>query len=302
MVFDEFTKMVKKEVQKKLGENVTVRIDKMKKNNNVELTALHITESDCNISPTFYLEGYYDKYREKGSIDCIVDSICCAYFKNKPKEDFDISRFSDLNQIKKTFSYKLINSEKNEELLKDVPHVLYLDLAIVFYCAIYDEEFGRATILIHNNHLKLWGISKGELVKMATENTPVILPYEITDMRDIIRRIVKDELFVAQMERDKEHSFYVLTNKYGHFGAAAILYPRVLSDFAFACQRDLIILPSSVHEVIIIPVEEGEMEYDILREMVCEVNRTHVEKEELLSNEIYIYDRQLGELKIALNN
>ena len=89
----------------------------------------------------------------------------------------------------------------------------------------------------------------------------------------------------------------VLTNSRRYLGAACILYRGVLERFAKKLGENLYILPSSVHEVILLPETKVNSSKNLLR-MVMEVNRTQLAPEEVLSDTVYYYDRKSGKISI----
>lgn len=60
----------------------------------------------------------------------------------------------------------------------------------------------------------------------------------------------------------------------------------------------MIILPSSIHEVLLVVYEE-ELCMEELKEMVRHVNQTEVAKEEILSDNVYIYSRKTDKISIV---
>ena len=264
------------------------------KNNGIILNGLTVMGENCNISPTIYLNEFYEAY-ENGimTLGGVVDEVMDTYDRNKVNQSVDMNRFMKYELVKDKIIYKLVHAEKNSELLADVPHIRLYDLAIVFQCLVAEEAIGNATVLIHNAHLKLWRIDEKELYKDAIANTPYLLPYEITAMQEIIRQLLElDEDLPIEEGR---LPMYVLSNKTRIFGAACILYPNVLKDFANKLESDLYILPSSVHEVILLPASEVENANE-LEDMVCDINETQLKPEEVLSNSIYYYSRKEDKL------
>ena len=75
-----------------------------------------------------------------------------------------------------------------------------------------------------------------------------------------------------------------------------MMYPNVLKDFANEQDVDLFIIPSSVHEVILVPKEGGSAKR--LNEILNDVNQNSVDPIEILSNRIYSYSRELDEVVI----
>lgn len=294
MLFEEFTKLVEEQVKEKVGNQAEVTLDTVHKNNGVRLEAIHISREAGSICPTIYLNNYYECFKEGMRIEDIAEDILRTNKRHQGGKESEIMAFMELSKIRHAFACKLIHNKKNEELLADVPHIPFLDLAVVFYCSIELEDFGRASILIHNSHLKLWDITQEELARMAMENAPKILPCEITSMVEIVGRMMSEELFAKQAAELEYPPLYVLTNSQSYFGASAMLYPGVLADFAAEKEKNLIIIPSSVHEVLLVPVEDASQK-EWFDGMVQEANELHVEPEEVLSEHVYYYDRERGE-------
>lgn len=299
MNYSEFKEAVIAYICHALNETAQVSIHPITKNNHILLDGLTIQEDNCNISPTIYLNYYYDEMLTGKPLSAICEHILQTYQSSKPEENIDVSFYTDYDNISNKILFKLIHAKKNEELLKEIPHILYLDLAIVFYCLISTTPNGSATILIHNQHLNFWNIQTGDLYQQALRNTPSLLKVEIKNMNDIMQ-----ELFVdGQLDDCMEENYapmYVLTNTQKLYGAGCILYSDVLNQFATRLDTDLYILPSSVHEVILLPVA-ADTSVDELNQMVCDVNETQVLSEEILSDHIYFYSLSKKELLIPDN-
>lgn len=309
MEFTSFKTLVRDEVAKRTGEQFHVRINDVTKNNGVVLSGITMLQDDNNISPTIYLNKYYEAY-ENGDITlrCIVDEVLDTYERNKVNQSVDMRFFMNYERIKDRIIFKLIHAERNKELLKDIPHIRYLDFAIVFQCLISDEMFGNATIMIHNAHLKIWEITENELYEKAIKNTPVLQRYDIKTMKDVLcEMMLLEEMEGKEILNKNEYiedlqdatPMYVLSNRTRVQGASCILYPNILKDFASAVKSDFYILPSSVHEVILLPAQ-GDEDKEGLKRMVCEVNETQVEREEVLSDSVYYYSQEKGELSILV--
>jgi hypothetical protein len=219
------------------------------------------------------------------------------YRHNRPTKSIDVRFFTQFENTKSKIAIKLINYEKNKTLLQDVPHIRFLDLAIVFYCLItMDEEVGNATILIHNSHLAYWNVTLEELFAIAKENTRKLLPEKISDMNDMLQELSKRQLISAPMLADEErYPMFVLTNERNLHGAACILYDDLLKQYAAQADTDFYILPSSIHEVILIPTTEDTCQEE-LSEMVMEVNASQLLEEEVLSDHAYYYSRKTNEI------
>lgn len=305
MEFASFKELIKEEVERRAGETYHVRINDVMKNNGVVLSGLTVMQEDSNISPTIYLNNYYEEYENgQTTLGYIINDVMDVYNKNRVNRKLDMRYFLNYESIKSHIVLKLINTEKNKVLLNDVPHVEFLDLSIVFQCIISDERIGTASVLIYNAHAKLWGVDSKELYRRACENTPRLLPYEIKNMSDMLEEIMYDDNIDDETEKEdiiKEScenlSMYVLTNKRRTEGAACMLYPNLIEDFSKAIDRNLYIIPSSVHEILLMPADD-ENEIESLKAVIKEVNETQLLIEEILSDSLYFYDRSSKKFKI----
>jgi hypothetical protein len=293
MNYQEFVSSVTGFLRETLPEGTDFNLIPMEKNNGVILDGLSVRKQGQKIAPTIYLEFYYRDYLSGRSMQHICDTIleCCE--DSSFIEDFDVELFSDYRKIKPTVVYKLIHYEKNRELLEKIPHLPYLDLAIVFYCLLPDTPMGSATVLIHNSHLKLWNISCLELYRDARENCLRLLPAELRSMEEVIGELSDTQPPAGEYEVP----MYVLTNTRKALGAACILYEGVLEHCAEQVGEAFYLLPSSIHEVILIPAsivtDVGE-----LIAMVREINATQVRDTEVLSDQIYFYSPESGHLTL----
>lgn len=290
-------------LQQQLGEAAAVSLHSVTRNNNVQFDGLTIQDPSVNISPTIYLNPYYDEYIHGRAFDSVTEDILAAYRGSRMEKSIDLSFFTDYEKAKQRIIYKVINYKRNEALLQDLPHFRFLDLAVVFCCLLTDSSQGSATILIHKHHLDCWHITQDELYEQSVANTPLLLPDVLSPMTDVLKtlsaEIMPDRPYTGngQLPPDDGLPLYVLTNSSRLFGASCMLYPGVLADFAAKLHADLYILPSSVHEVLLLP-KLKDISLKELNAMVREVNATQVQEDELLSDHIYLFERSRGYLTL----
>lgn len=322
--FMSFTQAILKNLREKLGSDYTIFSHSVKKNNGRELTGIVVRHAGHSTSPTIYINSFYRKNITGEEIQKISDRLYDEFLAAEFEEDMDLSGFVLFENAKKKLAYKLIHAGKNRELLKSVPHKLFHNLAIVFYYTVQEAPFyGKATILVRNSHMKRWGTNVEELMQIAKQNTPMLFPSVIDDMANVMREILAqglkedilgaksgekekaalldekwlDELLDQMSEsggRDKI-PMYVLSNEQKLYGAACILYPGVLKKFAEKMGQDFYVLPSSVHEVILVPTEAGTDQESLL-EIVTDINRTQVAEDEVLADSVYYYERSRDQI------
>lgn len=293
MSYEHFCERMKDILQQYYGVESNVKLHTVQKVNGVVLHGITVMKEGISIVPTLYLENYYDELNNGMPLNDIVHRFILEYDKASICDDFDISFFEFYEKVKPHLGYKLINYEMNRSLLKDVPHKRYLDLAIVCYCNIVDDRIGKGTILIRNDHLDIWKIEKDILIRDSLRNMPVMFPSEMINMADLLRELYDDP---AQLICGKL-PLYVLTTRARMYGAAAILYSGELEAIAREVEDDFYLLPSSIHEIIILPKKYGTDE-EYLSQMVDEINHEQVDIEEVLSNHAYLYSRLTKEITL----
>lgn len=299
MDFNFFLEKVRCGLVNKISSDVKIQLTKVMKNNGCLLEGFIFSTSEQNISPTIYVNDFFEAYLEGKPLSVIVDEILSIYETNKLKESINMDFFLSYDKVRSKILFKLIDLEKNQKLLEKTPHIPYLNLAIVFYYLLQDGPFGNATILIQNSHIETWEKSREDLYEEALNNTPKTLPVQLKGMDDIIREMmadskdcdnqtIQDQIMEEVKELPSNKKMYVLSNESKVHGASAILYPNVLTNFSKAIGKGFYILPSSIHEVILLPFDEA-LEPENLKLMVQEVNETQVREEEVLSNSVYLY-------------
>ncbi len=193
--------------------------------------------------------------------------------------------------IRERVIIRLINQKKNQALLKKAPYVPYLDLAAVFCVVRSIPAIGMPAVLIKKGQLKSWGMSTEELYDQAARNTERLYPGEFRTMRSMIGDC---RGCAGDTEKDM---LYVLTNQFQSFGASAVLYEGALERIRQTLGEDFYVLPSSVHEMLILPASMSPGR-DVIRSIVQEINETQLKAHEILSDEVYFYGRERGELVI----
>ena len=293
MGYEAFVEKVMCAVKEQLTGESDVSVTNVKKNNGVLLKGVVIKEESTNTAPAIYLEAYYQMYLKGKDFESIIRELLEVYAQAKKRGEFDVMCFTRFEKARHRILYKLVNYERNEEFLQQIPHVRFLDLAVVFYYLVEKQYMGSAVIVIRNSHLEHWGVDCREIYDWAKKNTPAQLPSEILRMSELLQ-----EALDVEVPLEQDAPMYILSNSQRNLGASCILYPNILKNFGGMIGNDFYILPSSIHEVILLPVCQEENPYR-LQEMVKEVNETQVELQEQLSDSVYLYERRTAKLKIC---
>lgn len=291
MNFKQFCEKIYKAISEFYGEQVKVEIREVKKNNNVMLTGLLMTEGDGNVSPSLYLDSFFEEYEYGKEIDKIITEIIGVYERVRKNPKVDMNFFNDYSAVKERICYKFVNYQKNADLLKKCPHIRYLNLAIIFYYAYSGPVLGQGSIIVQNIHKEEWKVSTEELFGQANDNTKRLFPCKILGIEDLLAELTGKDPGDESIKNAGELSepMYIVTNTIKYMGAISIMYPGVLKKLADKSDANLFILPSSVHEFIVIPDIGQDTNY--LHNMVMEVNQTQVAEEEILADSVYYFDR-----------
>ena len=299
------------------GEEVTVR--KILKINDTAFDSVTVKQPGCNMTPTLYFQDLKRSFDEGMEMDELARSVL-SYSRTGsgvwPAEDFDPG---DYSYFRDKVMFRLVSSGKNRQYLRHRPHRSNLDLEIVYYyqCRIGKESMG--TISVGDEDLNRWGISEEDIYRDALRNTPILNPPVICPITDLLNSFLDpeegtdphtpvcdtdpdegDEIEVPVYEPDLYGNtpvpLLVLTNESKYCGAACMLYEGLLRNLSDEIRSDLFIIPSSIHEVLLLP-DEGEFSEEELSALVCEINAHFINPSEILSDHVYRFKRLSGILE-----
>lgn len=296
MTLKEFATTAQAKVAARLNKETDLK--EVLKLNGIKRYGLIIFDSAINVSPTIYLEPFYGRFLETHDWDCVIEDIIKLYRDNMPGEPMDTKIFFDFSQVKEKIFYRLINYAENRELLEQMPHTRFLDLAKVFCIQYEKEDVGSGIISIYHSHLEHWGISADELETVADANSPLLMELRISNMNSVLTEMGISQKDLSAAIPKGVLPMFVMTNAHKANGAGTICYPNALKILSEKISRDIIILPSSIHEVILIPSNENDNMREF-RNMVYSVNSNALEPEDFLSDNVYIYRRNTGQIEIA---
>lgn len=303
--FEAFVELVKEEIKNWLPDkfkNAEVSIEKVKKTNDVERVGLMI-RTNRNIAPNIYLEVFYKMYQNGNSIKDILKEIAQIRVDLEADEDINVTDLMDFEKCKDQIFPQLISAEWNQEQLHKRPHMIKDDLAIVFYMHLQDSPDGEANMRITNDHLHMWHTTSNELYDLAIKNLTESKTGVFASMTSVM-----DELMHPTMVREDAKTvgyklcepsdsececMYIVTNKSKLNGASVLLDQKFMNTVRCLLKCDFYILPSSIHECIIVPVT-ADVTVRALKKMVKEVNATKVTVEERLSDSVYTYNIDCG--------
>lgn len=317
MSYEEFQNqictMVRSMVCDQMEKGTEVTIQKVYKNNGTVLIALCIMEPGSHISPTIYLEDYYERFQKGEDASQLAKEILTAYQKNRIGQLWEGQSFCQWEKMKGMVTCKLIHGEKNRELLEQVPHRKFLDMEIVYNLEITDSFIGQGIAQIQNSHLQLWKITEEELFQQAFWNTAKKHGHQIHTLNEMISRLLGQQLKTMEWEEEQrekemlwmEHRLeeelcnpqldfvFVMTNQEQYLGAVTMIYDEYLCEFAEKYPEGFYVIPGSIHEVLLIPRHQ-EYSLQQLWEILQSVNMEWIREDPqaFLSDNVYYYDPQ----------
>ena len=310
MEYFEFCNNVKNILSKMVDDKCNVRVEEVIKNNQVSLQAVVIMENGRNSAPSIFLEKYYGEYLSGRNLNDICLDIMVINDKYKDAISFDINDFLTYEKVKDKIYVKVINKNKNRKRLEKMPWIEFLDLAAIAY--VETDEFGcvAGTINVTDANMTAWNIDKETLFDAAIKNTVTYMKPCLEKIGELMKELYcekignnslygMDELdqIMNAIDTSYDRMIYVLTNKKRINGSVYIMFNDILISVAEEINDNLYIIPSSIHELIIVPekcaINENELKY-----MVKEINKTELDPKEVLSDSIYYFDRSIGNVQI----
>lgn len=302
--YQEFKNLLAEEVKKNFNNTADIEVRTIIKNNSLELEGMIIVEEGSKVSPNFYLEFYYEDYLNGADIGDIVKSIEEKYNK---MQDNGFSSFSmDINNCMDKIVCRLVSFERNSRLLEEIPYIPFLDMAIIFYCLVTEDENGIGSVRISNSIMEDWGMTVKTLYTAAINNTEKLFPKLFCPLKLMLENMLNSEgkdmpeVFggIENGCYNEEEAPFILTNSRGINGSSAILYQDCLKNIGKMTETGIYIIPSSIHELLIIP-DDGQISADGLKKMVEEVNTSCVAADEVLSDMVYYYSVEKDIIEIC---
>lgn len=191
---------------------------------------------------------------------------------------------------KKSLFVKLVNTERNESLVEQSISKEFLDLSAVVRVVLKMDKEGMASMALSKGAAEILGMTEEEIYAAALANTLRLFPPKLMNLGRYVEMSIGAELPLGE----DEVTTYILTNQKEVDGAIYFMSPEVVGAIAEALEDDLYILPSSVNEVLLVRASELEDGVDKLKEMVRDANETVVAEKDILSYNVYHYDKEHG--------
>ena len=176
-------------------------------------------------------------------------------------------------------------------ILDEIPYIHFHDLIITFRYLVKQDDDGIASAILRNGELAELNMNMDELFEIAKKNTERLFPMELMLMSSMIPFDENEDLRFPRM--------YVLTNSRRINGATYMIYDEVLEKFADSINESFYIIPSSIHELLLLPSSDM-FNIDNMKQTVRDVNECAVSEMDYLSDNVYYYDRKSKIINICV--
>lgn len=285
------------------GKEMQCSVIETMKNNNVSRVGISFHEQGSNISPVIYMEPYRKAAAVGRPMDNLMKEIAETVSRSMEQtQHFDSMDYGDYESVMDYLSVTLVNGRHNREMLSKMPHRKMEDLALILELKFPMEE-GSGSIKVNHELADRWAVSTDDLFEQAEINAIKTEPPCLQRLEEALLSMSlgdgRPENLLEQKEPISEKmsaQLFVLSNESKSKGAAVLSYPSVLEKVDQLLPGGFYILPSSIHELLIVP-KSPELDPKELGEMVRTINRSEVAKEEQLSDRVYVYDREAGKIR-----
>lgn len=310
MNYEEFLKNIVDNIKDYLTDkykDALVEIQHVAKMNDQNLDGLTILADDSNIAPNIYLKSFFEDYLNGKSMSDILTAIADIRLANE-QEQFDVAEITSWENVKDKIMPVICNEEDNTQRLSDMPYTKVEDLAVSYQVVIEMNSGDTGAVPITNSLMEKYGVTVEELHQVSLDNINQENGIYFKDMRDTMKEIMladmppemtreeAEAMLDSMMSQEDTTAMYVLSNEARVKGASAILNDDVRQMVAEQVGGDYFVLPSSIHECLIVPKDSG-MTYEELQDMVQDINATQVAPEERLSDYVYEYDAEKHDLQ-----
>ncbi|MCR4557075.1 MAG: DUF5688 family protein, partial [Saccharofermentans sp.] len=230
-------------------------------------------------------------YKMVNTIEANIDVV-------KTKEGDVKSFITDYEKVKDHTYLRMIPGDS--PILKDTPHRMVEDMALVvnIHLESFSDENGRSCVVISRPLMEMYGIDEKQLFADAEKNSLENEPIVFTPLGDMIKSLIESEELPSPEEAGIVT--YIATNKSGFQGASIAAYPDFAEKAAETIGGSFYMLPSSVHEFILIK-DDGKPNARDLNKMIRNVNETVLEPRDILASQCYHYDAKAKVLETGLS-
>ena len=292
MDFKEFVNKLEQDLKDAMADispGATVDVRSVEKLQEGSYTGITISPAGGNVGMNLNANQLFDQMQDGQSYEGVLAvAVSTAERGLHDMPAVDVSELMNYEAAKKYLCFDVVGSDRNADMLEKVPHTDKENISMVYRLQLDSTENGAATVLITNAMMEQFGVTKEQLHADAMENAQEIRPADFRTMAAVMAEMMG---MPEEMMADMAPPMYVATNQDKVQGAAVMFYPDFMDQAAKELGGDIFILPSSVHEALILP-DDGNMNAQELKEMVTSINASEVSPEDRLTDSVYHYDAQ----------
>lgn len=298
--------------------NVVVKETERIKPNDTRVYGLDLRREGSQCGSLVYIDDLFERYTKGEDFDILMDEVtercisglvCAA-----PPEvtDPDLS----LENIRSRLTLRLLSVKRNTSYMKDKPYIdVGNGLALIASINCDESVASEWRIAVTDSLLEEIGCDRETLLTAALANTMELEPPVLMKLKDALTsrleggrgayNYFQDKCIGAGRTKKCElkkcdpsqcQDIYILTNKSMFQGAAVLFYPETMKKVAGFLECGFSVIPSSVHEVIIVP-DCMILDRFALRSFLVTGNNHFVEAGDILADAIYHYDPETDSLR-----
>lgn len=293
--------LVSKEVEDRGLEGISMKLTTVESPDGMT-DRLMVSVDDSKMSMAFRLKEIYQSVEDGEDIDHAVYKMVNTIEDNisfvKEKEQDVKSFISDYEKVKDNTYLRLIPGDS--PILKSTPHRMIEDMALVVNVHLdsFSDEHGKSCVVVTKPLMEMYGIDEAQLFADAEKNSLANEPMVFKPLLDMVKDLINSE--DIPNPEDVGIVTYIATNQSGFQGAAVAGYPDFCEKAAETIGGSFYMLPSSVHEFILIK-DDGTPKAKDLNRMIKNVNETVLEPRDVLASQCYHYDAKAKVLETGLN-
>ncbi len=276
-------------------EKVTVQTTEQKHTAKIKTVSLY--HRGKRTTPLIYMAPFYRMYQHGYSLESIQKELKNVLDMVAQNKTIEGEVFTEFTSASTCLTIRLISYQNNQDFLKLVPHRRILDFAVVYQLVFEgtrENEGMMGAAVVYYDHCRIWNVTEDILFQTALSTMMRRFPPALNSVEALIG-------VSMQPQQSEFPHLFALSNNRAFFGASVMLYPGVLRKASQRLGGAYYILPSSVHEMLLLAKTDAQETIPMqLKAIVEEVNLTDAVSTEFLSNHVYEYNPESDEVRIVI--
>ncbi|MBQ9199168.1 MAG: ImmA/IrrE family metallo-endopeptidase [Lachnospiraceae bacterium] len=277
-----------------------IKVMDINKMQNVHEKAISILPPNSITGPILYMREYFNMLERGAYLPVVLDRIKADAVHHIENVPFSLSQedLLDYEKVKSSLGIRVLNTKVNEEYLKDIPHTEIEDLSVIYTIRVAKDADGISSAVVKDNLFNEWGVDLSTLHEDAVKNMVKMEPAKLMPLRDLLVNMMGEEKYSETYVCQEDKNLYWAGVESNIHGASLIAYPDFLENASKEIGDNLYVIPSSIHEILLVPERFFES-YKDLEYMVRDVNEAVVSPMDFLSDKVYHYDKENHVFELA---